>query len=54
MWTNFIKGMGTGLVVGACIGMTCAPDKKKGKKMLGKAMRAVSEVMDDVASVMGL
>lgn len=51
---NFLKGMGAGLLVGACIGMTVAPDKKSGKKMLSKAVKAVSTMAEDIGDILGL
>ena len=51
---SFFKGMGTGLIVGACVGMTLMPDKKRGKKAVSKAVRAVETILSDVTEVMGL
>lgn len=51
---NFLKGMGAGLIVGACVGMTIMPDKKRGKKAICKAVRAVETILSDVTDVMGL
>ena len=51
---NFFKGMGTGLIVGACIGMATAPDKKRGKKTLEKAVKAVETIVGDVSDLIGL
>ena len=51
---NFIKGMGTGLIVGACIGMAVMPDKKRGKKALGKAVKAVETIVGDVSDIIGM
>ncbi len=51
---NFIKGMGAGIVVGACIGMAVAPDKKSSKKALSKAAKAIENLAGDVADMIGL
>jgi gas vesicle protein len=51
---NFLKGMGAGLVVGACVGMAMAPDKKKSKSTVSKAVKAVETIISDVADVMGM
>ena len=51
---NFIKGMGTGLLVGACIGMAVMPDKKRGKKALSKAVKAVETIVGDVSDIIGM
>ena len=50
---KFLKGMGAGLVVGACIGMTVAADKKSCRRFVTKAVKAVSGVIDDVSDAMG-
>ena len=51
--SGFFKGIGTGLLVGAAIGMSLAPDKKRRKKILGKAIRTVGEVIEDVTDAIG-
>lgn len=51
---SFLKGMGAGLMVGACVGMMMAPRKKTGKKAVGRAVKAVGEVIDEISSVIGL
>ncbi len=51
---SFIKGMGAGLIVGACVGMVVMPDKKRGKKALCKAVRTVETILGDVSDAMGL
>ena len=51
---NFMKGMGAGLIVGACIGMAVMPDKKRGKKALGKAVKAVETIVGDVSDLIGM
>lgn len=51
---SFIKGMGAGLIVGACVGMAVMPDKKKGKRTLCKAVKAVETIINDVSDVIGL
>lgn len=53
---DFAKGMGIGLAVGAAAGMAAmGPGKKKSSKtMTGRAVKAISEVMDSIADSMGL
>lgn len=51
---NFFKGMGAGLLVGACIGAAFAPDKKTGKRAIGKAVKAVSNAVSDISDMMGI
>ena len=51
---SFIKGMGAGLIVGACVSMAIMPDKKSSKKALSKAARAVETIVGDVSDILGL
>ena len=46
---GFMKGMGAGLLVGACIGMTLAPDRKCRKRQFGKAVKAMGRVIEDIS-----
>ena len=50
---NFFKGMGAGLLVGACVGMVVAPDKKAGKRRFGKAVKALGQMIEDVSCAIG-
>ena len=49
---SFVKGMGIGLMVGSMVGMVAAPRKKKFN--IGKALKSMGDVVDSVASTMGL
>ena len=51
---RFLKGMGAGLIVGACMGMAVMPEKKTGKKMMSKAVRAAENIVTDLSDIMGL
>ncbi len=51
---SFVKGMGAGLILGACIGMSMMPNKKNGKKMLSKAVKTMSTVAEDLSDILGL
>jgi len=51
---KFLKGMGTGLIVGACIGMAVAADKRSCRRMVNKAVKTVGGVVDGVSEWMGL
>ena len=48
---KFLKGMGAGMIVGACIGMAVASDKKCCRRMMNKARKAVGDLMDDVSDL---
>ena len=49
---SFIKGMGVGLAVGSMVGMMAMPKKKKIN--VGKALKSMGDVMDNVAGAIGL
>lgn len=49
---NFVKGMGVGLMVGSAIGMAVASPKKNGKKIVGRALKTIGEVVEDVTDAM--
>ena len=51
---DFLKGMGAGMVVGAALGMVIAPDKRGGKKRLGRMFRAAGDVIEDLCGAIGL
>ncbi len=49
---SFIKGMGVGLMVGSMVGMMAMPRKKKFN--IGKALKSMGDVVDNVADAIGL
>lgn len=51
---SFIKGMGAGLIVGACVGMSMTMDRRRSKKMLNKAVRGMNDMLDNFAENLGL
>ena len=51
---SFLKGMGAGLVAGACLGMALAPDKRGCKKTLCRAAKAVETIIGDISDMMGI
>lgn len=53
--TQFLRGMGLGVAVGAAISMAVAPGKCCRKKSgASKAIRAMSQVAEHIADSMGL
>jgi len=53
---SFVKGMCVGLVVGAGAGMLMemSPSRKKcGKRMFGKAVKNVGQIIEDVTDALG-
>ena len=51
---DFLKGMGAGMMVGAALGMIIAPDKRGGRKRLGRMIRAAGDVIEDLCGAVGL
>ena len=49
---SFVKGMGIGLMVGSMVGMMASPKKKKFN--MGKALKSMGDVVDNVAGTLGL
>jgi len=50
---ELIKGIGIGMVAGAAIGMLVAPKKKSKANMIGKAVKAAGEVINNVTGILG-
>ena len=53
MEIELVKGIGIGMVAGAAIGMLVVPKKRSKTSMIGKAVKAAGEVIDNAASVLG-
>ncbi len=49
---SFVKGMGAGMIVGAAVGMVMPKKSKSGT--VGKAIRSVGDVVENVAATLGL
>jgi gas vesicle protein len=54
--TNFLRGIGFGMALGAALGMAMTPRRQNilKKSTAGKAIRAVADVMDNLTDAMGL
>ena len=50
---ELVKGIGIGMVAGAAIGMLVVPKKKSKPSMVGKAVKAAGEVIDNVTGLFG-
>ena len=50
---QFWKGMGAGLLVGACVGMAAAP-KKRRRRSVNRAVRAMGQLIEEVSSAIKL
>lgn len=53
--SEFLRGMGLGLMAGATLGFAVAPKKKQShmKSTAGKAIRAVGDVVEQISDAMG-
>ena len=49
---SFVKGMGVGLMVGSMVSVAVMPKKKK--MNIGKAIKSMGDVMDNIAGTLGL
>ena len=47
---KFLKGMGAGLIVGACLGMTVASDNKLCRRRVKSAIHTVERFLEDLGS----
>ena len=51
---NWLKGVGTGMLLGACVGFAVTPRKKRAKKAFNKAIDAAGNIVEDISDLMGL
>lgn len=53
--TKFLRGMGIGVAVGAALSLAIAPKANSFKRSTaGKAIKAVTEVIDNITDAMGI
>ncbi len=50
---SFIKGMGAGMVLGVCVGIGMAGDKRHSKKMMHRAVRSMEDMVERVSDAIG-
>lgn len=50
---DFVKGISIGIIAGGTIGMAVSTDKRRAKKMKGRAIRTIGTVMENVADIFG-
>lgn len=50
----FIKGLGAGMIVGGMVYMCCAKKSCGKRSGIGRALRKVGTVVEDMTSLMGL
>lgn len=48
---DFVKGVGVGIIAGGTIGLALTSDKRRTKKIKGRAIRTIGTVMENVADV---
>ena len=51
---GFIKGMGAGMVLGMCVGVTLAADKRRSRKMINRAVRNMGDIAEKMADAIGM
>lgn len=53
---DFIKGIGVGVVAGATIGMAISPieKKKNAKSLAGRVLKTAGQVVENIASTLGM
>ena len=53
---EFFKGAAVGMVIGSAVGMFMVPDKKmcSKKRTVGRAIRAVGEVVENFSDFIGI
>ena len=51
---RFATGVGMGMVAGIAVGMLLKPTKKYHKNGVSRALKTVSDVMEDVGEMLGL
>jgi len=52
--SNFLKGIGVGMVVGSAVGMMMHSGKQENKNAWAKAIKSMGEVVENVSGVLGL
>lgn len=50
---NFLIGMGMGLMVGGAASLLMRPKKPSVKNMIGRTLKSMGEMADDVSDLMG-
>lgn len=51
---DFVRGVGVGIVAGGAIGMCMRNDKRRSRKIRGKAVKIIGDVMENVSDVFGV
>lgn len=52
--TNFLRGVGMGIAVGAAVGAMMPTHRKRKRSSAARAIKAVTDVMDNLSDAMGL
>jgi len=52
--TQFMRGIGVGVAVGAALAVAMRPRHKSVKSTAGKAIKAVGEVVENISDAMGM
>lgn len=51
--SNFMRGVGLGLLAGAFVGMVVSPGRKELKRTANKAVQAVENAAENVSNMIG-
>ena len=51
--SNFLCGMGLGILAGAALGMSLAPRKKRIQRAAERAIRTAGDAMEDLTDALG-
>ena len=51
---NFIKGVGTGMMLGVALGVGLSMDKRRSKKMIHRAVRSMEDMVERVTDAVGM
>ena len=54
MQTGFFKGIGAGMLMGAAVGMAIMPSRRFRKRKIGKAVKSLGQVVEDVMDAVKL
>lgn len=50
---DLFKGIGMGIIAGGAVGFFATTDRRRAKKMKGRAIRTIGTVMENVADIFG-
>ena len=51
---GFVKGMGTGMLLGVAVGVGLSMDQRRSKKMIHRAVRNMEDMVEKMTDAMGM